>query len=176
MNATKELFLVDLMEVLEDNSNPDITTVFIDETSSVESFLTVKGDLFELDRIKVKQKNAKSQEEFSEEVRKTMKTFLTIGGFLGVCNASNWQENFFDYLAQFKWFEPKTFFQNRGNKKYLLEKGILLKEEDKDGFGNVGNWMPPTTKMCVVYNTQRKNLDTIKTYFPEEGFEFIIVK
>ena len=178
MNSTKEVYLVDLMEILEDNSDPNLTTVFIDETSSVESFLTVKGDLFEIDNLRKKQKiTNKSAEEFSEEVRKTMKTFLTIGGFLGVCNASNWQENFFDYLAQFKWFDPNTFFQNRNNKKYLLEHGILLKEEDKDPFGNLGNWLPPLTKMCIVYNTHRKNIDTIKSYFKgDDGFEFIIVK
>ena len=175
--TVKEVFLVDLMEILEDNSNPDLTTIMIDETSSVESFLTVKGDLFEIDLVRKKQQNTKlSPEEFSNEVRKTMKTFLTIGGFLGICNGNNWQDNFMDYLKQFKWFDPATFFQNRGDKKYLLKQGILLKEEDKDPFGNLGCWLPPLTKMCVVYNTQRKNLETIRNYFIGDGFEFIIVK
>ena len=175
----QEIKLNKLMDILQADLS-DKTTVIIDSTGNVETFLKYKGDIIEINKLKLKQQMSKLEDkELDTEIRHRIVSSFRLGGIVALFLDSAISLDLIEFLGQFKWFDKSAFFNSKNmiTRDYFVKHDMITKDEDKDNFGNVGYWAPAEkSRLLVVVNGDDKDIETVKKNFSSDLFQFVIVK
>jgi len=175
----KEITLNQLMSVIDGEPSKKML-VLVDGTSRVETFLTYKGQVLDINKLSLKQKlNQVSTDELDKEIRHRIVYHFRLGEKVAFFMDQAISLNLVEFLGQFKWFDKSTFFNmaNLLTRDYYVKHDMIKKEEDKDNFGNQGFWEPKEqSRLIVVINAKPEEFDKVKLVYPDEFFEFILVK
>ncbi len=179
MNNVKTITLPEALPFLN-NAQSEHLTLFINPGGELETFFNYKGKLIELHKEKLRMDMGKST---AEEVGEALRSDLIVGlhyGYNIVLHLG--ASETFDlngFFSQFTWFKA-DFFQNANFLKtdYLRKNKILKSDEDKDFFGNQGNYeVKETARIFVLTQAELAEVNSKLLKANEKlGFECVYVK
>jgi len=178
MDSIKTIKLAEALPYLDRPQETNVT-LFINNKGDLETFFNYKGQLIELNKLKMKIDLGKSTvQEVGEEIRST----IIMGLQKGYCIVLNLggSENFdlHGFLSKFSWYK-NDFFENCNfrNTQYLKKNNLVTKDEDVDHFGNSGGYkVDGSAKIFVLSLMESKDLEKFLSVNQKINFDCVNVE
>ncbi|CAD8168799.1 unnamed protein product [Paramecium octaurelia] len=131
-------------------------SLLLDKTGNAYTFFKYKGTIIDISQFLIAEQNqGKNHEDHVEKARKAVVYGLEVGDNL-VFSTDLQTINLNDFFKS-DWYKPEAIFnyQEITNPNYFRAH-LLKPEEDKDGFGNKGQFWPKKELHIVLLQTQKE--------------------
>lgn len=171
----KEISLKETLQYLE--NKPERPYLFLDTTSSLITFFTYKGTIFELNKNLLK-KNIKQINE--NDIKESFRETLIKSAKLGECLVINLDKNININIKGelnglgFNINDLCDYSKNL-TREYYVNNKYLKDDEDKDNFGNSG-FYNPNDKFRICFLLSCNESDVEESLKVNNNLDFICIK
>ena len=158
------------------------TSIFVDKNEITNTFMTYKGRVVELNKIKVSiLANKMTVKEAEEKIRTNIIGAAFMGEWLAFVLDKNPNFNINDFFKQFSFYSSEEkFFDSKAalTRDYYTKTHKLLKDdEDLDAMKNKGFWNPRDGfKILFISNADDEDIETFKSNNSTFGYDFYYIK
>ena len=172
--------LPSVLKTLE-GENTATPNLFVNPSGALESFFTYKGTIIELHKHKMRIQLGKSSvKEVGDEIRGILVAGIQKGYWIVFVTGSGASFDIAEFFKQFDFNKgDKNFFDvtKLFDKTYLQSSGILLKDEDKDHFGNPGGYtVHSDSRVVYLSGCEETDITELKSSNKNIQFNYIFVQ
>ena len=175
----KSVQLTEVLQFLEGEENNTKPFLFVNPTTTLETFFTYKANMKELHKMKLLlEMHPGKKNEIESELRGCLESGMKIGSWVVFNLGSSPTFNLTSFLKQFPFYH-KDMFQpvSIHNKDFCLQHNILREESNVDFYGNHGYFeIKETFKFCFLSTCKESEIDKLISSNPELEFDVIIAQ
>ena len=172
--------LTDVLKYLEnEEDDPEKPYFFINPSQDLYTFFKYKGNKIDLvkDRLKL-DLYPEETEKLKENFLNNLEASMALGGWAVINTEGSASFDILEHFRKFG-FNDKEMFKpcKLHDKKYVLSRGLLRKENDVDFFGNKGYFeIKDKFKLCFLSHCNIEDINALINCNKDIQFQIIIVE
>lgn len=172
--SAKTIALGDVLKILDQPETSDKTLFFVNPSETLNTFFTYKGDLLDIDKLKIElDLHPDHKDSIADKFLTMLENNMKREGWfvLNVGKGSTFP--LVDFFKKFKFYDKDMLTPSKiHDKKYALQHGLIRPENDVDNFGNKGIMdIKKRFRLCVLGGFKAEELKNFLDTNKEFNFE-----